>query len=206
MRSLVLILTAGAAVVSGQPFAANEWRVRDANDKPLTAERRWQIYTHNAFASPGAASRIVIASTIAQIVNGPQEWGRTWSGYGKRAGTAALTFTTQDTVEHGLTALTGRDPRYQRCQCTSVWKRVGHSFTGMFVAADSQGVRRFDLSHLAGAYAGGYVAASVYPSNYSVAVKGAQLGHRMAGQLFVANLLAEFSPEMRRLFQRRKKN
>ena len=205
IRPLVLFLAAGAIAAFAQPFAANEWRVREPGDKPLTGERRWQIYTHNAFASPGAATRVVIASTMAQIVNGPNEWQRSWSGYGKRVGTSALTFTAQDTVEHGVAALTGRDPRYQRCQCASVWKRVGHSFTGIVASVDNQGHRRFDLTHVGGAYAGGYVAASMYPSNYSVAVKGAQLGHRMVGQLFVANLLAEFSPEMRKLFRRGKK-
>lgn len=187
-----------------QPLSGYQWRAREASDKPLTPSQRWNLYTRNSFASPGAISRTAFSAAATQISNRPEEWTRSWGGFGRRLGTAAATFASRDAFEHGAAALTGRDPRYQRCGCTGVWKRVGHSFAGLFMSANRDGQLRFDPSHLAAAYAGGYVGAAMYPDNYTFRVKGQQLGHRLAAQAFAGNLLAEFGPEFRRLFPGRK--
>ncbi len=196
--ALVFLLTWAS---QGQTAPKINWGSRVASDPPLTGAQRLKLIVRNDFASPGAFFRTVGPSLSQQVRNRPVEWERTGEGFGRRLGMNFATITVQDVVQSGTAALIGHDPRYQRCECNGGARRVRQAFSGLVLAADRQGVRRFDPSNLISAYVGGYVGASLYPDPYSRRVKGAQLGHFQVGQVVIGNLFTEFGPDLKRLWR-----
>jgi hypothetical protein len=176
-------------------------RTRISSDAALTADERVQVLIKNNFLSVGAVMRAVGPAIGGQFGNTPPDWGRTAEGFGRRVGTQFAIQTTRGLVSGGSAAMLGRDPRYQRCNCEGVFRRMGQSFSGLVMGADASGARRFDPSNMMGAYTGGYVGASLYPDRYRISVKGYQLGTQQAGQVVVQNLLLEFGPDIKRFFK-----
>lgn len=192
-----------ALLVASAPFvrgAELDTSTRTEADPALTASQRLKVFLKNDFGSPGAFFRAAGPAVGMEMGNNPPEWGKTAEGYGRRVASLALGQTTGDAVQAAVSAMTGRDPRYQKCGCTGAWHRAGHAIAGVFVAADAHGALGFDPSNLLGAYAGGFAGASLYPARYSVPTKGLQLGNQLVGQSAVQNMALEFSPELKHFF------
>lgn len=178
-----------------------QWNSRSASDPLPTAEERLRIYLHNAFYSPGAWMRAAGPALGQQLSKSPSFWEQDGGGFAKRFGTQMAMFTTRDTVQAIGTSLYGHDPRYQRCGCKGVMRRMGHAVSGLWLAADANGQRKFDLSFIGGSYAAGFVGASLYPQPYTLHVKGFQLGHQQVGQVALGNIGVEFGPDIRRFLK-----
>ena len=202
MRGMLMSLWL-TAMCAAQPGQKLDWSSRVASDPALTGSERMRILVRNNFASPAALFRSVIPAIAAEITNRPREWHRTAGGFGRRVGFNFAMFTAQDVIQATSSAMLGRDPRYQRCDCKNVWGRTRQAFSGLVLSADSHGVRRFDPSNLMSSYASGYIGASLYPDRYSVAVKGTQLGHLQVSQVVIENLLIEFGPDIKRFLKRK---
>jgi hypothetical protein len=196
----VLFLSASCGAWAQSPVLS--WNTRLSSDPALTSEQRVSVLLHNNFLSAGAFFRTVGPAIGAQVRDRPAEWDSTAEGFGRRLGTQFAVQTSRGLINSGSAALLGRDPRYQRCGCEGGWRRVGHAVSGLVLSADGNGVRRFDPSNLAASFGGGYVGASLYPSRYSVSVKGYQLGTQLTGQVMAQNLFLEFGPEIRRAFRK----
>lgn len=178
------------------------WRSRMPADPALTGAQRVDLLLHNNLLSPGALFGVLGPALGAQLRDSPPEWDNTLAGFGRRAGTQFAIQSARGLFTSGSAALLRRDPRYQRCDCQGGWRRTGHALSGLLLSADGAGVRRFDPSPLLSAFGAGYAGASLYPDNYSRAVKGHQIGSRLAGQTMAQNLFLEFSPELRRFARR----
>jgi hypothetical protein len=200
MRNLLMGL-----VVAGVGFGQNSlnWNSRVSGDQELTAGERLKLYLHNNFVSPGAAVRALGPALGAQLSGRPKEWDKDGAGFARRVGVNVAMFTTRDTVQAIGTAMQGHDPRYQRCECSGAGRRFRHAFSGMWMMADGQGVRRFDVSNFGAAFAGGFVGASLYPDAYSVRVKGLQLGHQQLAQTLLRNIGVEFGPDIKKFFKQK---
>lgn len=196
--ALGLVLLAAACAAQGLAPVPNG-SVRSATDPALTTAERWSLLVRNNFFSTGAVFRVVGPSTAAHLFDSPEEWDGTIGGYGKRLRTQAAMATTRGLITSGSAAALGHDPRYQRCDCAGTWRRTGHALSGLILAADAQGARRFDPTPLFAAYGGAYAGASLYPDRYSRAVKGYQLGTRQLAFSFGQNLFLEFTPEIKAL-------
>lgn len=178
-----------------------DWRSRVASDAPLTGQQRFGVLLRNNFYSSDAALRVASAALADQVTNSPEEWGRSGEGFGRRAGTYFVAYTSRDFIKAGSAALFRRDPRYQRCECKGLFRRTGHAVSALFVSADSTGARRFDPSSLVAGYGAGYIGASFYPDRYRLAVKGYQFGNQQVAQIALENLLLEFGPEVNKVFK-----
>ncbi|MGJ5816344.1 hypothetical protein [Paludibaculum fermentans] len=218
-RSRQLPARQGSGIISRLPFVAGilfglagctalgqtpglNWNTRLSGDPALTGDQRVSLLVHNNFLSTGAFFRTVGPALGAHIRDRPAEWEGSAEGFGRRLGTQFSIQTSRGLINSGAAALLGRDPRYQRCGCEGGWRRVGHALSGLVLSADRQGERRFDPSNLAASFGGGYVGASLYPSRYTVSVKGYQLGTQLTGQVMAQNLFLEFGPEIRRVFRK----
>ena len=71
-----------------------------------------------------------VYSGVNQINNEPPEWGKSWSGYGKRYASNFGEFVIQEGVTEGLAAVMKRPPDYTPCPCTGTGKRVGYALGG----------------------------------------------------------------------------
>ena len=92
----------------------------------------------------GPRSLLIGAFTesIATAQNSPKEYGPHWDGFGKRYGMRLTGVATSNTMEAGLGAIWGEDPRYVRSSEEAFKSRVGHVFLLTFSARNREGELR----------------------------------------------------------------
>lgn len=207
---LLIAPVAGAGVVQEVQEEESQ-RGRQAGDKPprsiassssqdsrLSSQERWKIYLEKNFWSPGAAFRSIFPAATRQWGDDPPEWEQGMSGYARRAGSQFAMRSIQGSVEHGLAAMMGIDPRYQPCKCEGFFPRLGYALLSNFVIRTESGTRTVDVPNLAGIYAGSMVAMTWYPDRYNW-----KDGLREGSQRLITggsfNIFREFWPEIRRI-------
>lgn len=72
----------------------------------------------------------LLAGGVDHLRNVPEEWGRGWRGYERRAASDAGAGLVGTTVEHALAAVLDRPTQYTTCRCTGVGPRLQHAFLG----------------------------------------------------------------------------
>jgi hypothetical protein len=132
-------------LAAAQPAAKPEARI----DMPMTAQDRidWIV---GGTIGPKSLGVGVIASAWQTAWNVPEEWGRTWSGAGKRYLQREADVSISNTIEAGLGALWGERADYIPSHKRGVKPRLGYALKTVFLAHRPDG-------HLApawGRYAG----------------------------------------------------
>jgi hypothetical protein len=170
---------------------------------PLTPGQRWYHYLHQTVLSPGIYLASFAAAGGSQLAKDPPEWGQGIDGYSKRTATLFATFSIQATVQEGAAAALGYDPRHLRCECQGAGRRLAHGLLWSFLTKNDEGQTRFNVPVVAGAYAAGMIPMLWYPERYSPLRDGFRRGSQQLGFSVGANLMAEFSPEIKRFFRRK---
>jgi hypothetical protein len=170
---------------------------------PLTSGQRWDHYLHQTLLSPGIYLASLAAAGGEQLAKDPPEWRQGTEGYAKRAGSLFATFAIQASVQEGTAAALGYDPRRLRCECQGGGRRLAHAFAWSLLTKNEAGATRFNFPVVAGAYAGGMLPLLWYPDRYSPLKDGFRRGSQQLGFAVGANLIAEFSPELKRFFRRK---
>lgn len=104
---------------------------------------------------------------VNQINNEPPEWGRGWSGYGKRAASNIGEFLIQESVTDGLSAIMKRPLDYTPCRCRGTGERIGHALAGAVTDEMPNGKRLLAVPRIVGAYAGAYAQSTWRPDSRS---------------------------------------
>jgi hypothetical protein len=144
----------------------------------------------------------VFTSTFLTAVNDPEEWQRSWSGFGKRYGSREATVTISNSVEAGVGSLWGEDPRYDRRGRGRVWHRIGHALKAGVTARGRDGRLHPAWARYGGVVTSHLVARTWLPPSATTTgattwrMSGAVLG-RMAGNAF-----EEFWPDVRERFRK----
>ncbi len=170
---------------------------------PLTSSQRWNHYLHLTVLSPGIYVASLAAAGGSQLAKDPPEWGQGVGGYARRTATLFGTFAIQASAQEGLAAALGYDPRHMRCECQGAGRRLAHGIVWSFLTKNNEGQTRFNIPVVAGAYAAGMVPLLWYPDRYSPLKDGFRRGSQQLGFAVGANLIAEFSPELKRFFRRK---
>ena len=163
------------------------------------ADERWRNFWNDTLLSPLSYVGVFGGALGQELAGQPRQWGKSFSGYVKRAGVNLIQFGTQETIHQGGAALMHTDPRYLTCHCSGGIRRSWHALEMSFLTYRGDGSKTVDLPQLAGAYGGAIIAEIPYPSHYSPLVQGVQNGHIQVGANVAINLFREFSPELRRL-------
>ncbi|HZR25008.1 MAG TPA: hypothetical protein VFA59_15550 [Vicinamibacterales bacterium] len=71
--------------------------------------------------------------------NQPEEWGRTWSGFGKRYLQREADVAISNSIEAGAGALWGEDPRYKRLGRGRIGERAKYAIKTAFLAPRRDG-------------------------------------------------------------------
>ncbi|HVE34543.1 MAG TPA: hypothetical protein VNC18_13335 [Gemmatimonadaceae bacterium] len=114
----------------------------------------------------GAAMSFVY-SGVNQINNQPSEWGKGWSGYGKRYASNLGEFVIQESVTDGLAAVMKRPLDYTPCHCTGTGKRIGYALAGAVTDQMPNGRHPIAVPRIVGAYAGAYAPTTWTPDSRS---------------------------------------
>ncbi|HLW75751.1 MAG TPA: hypothetical protein VKS01_02180 [Bryobacteraceae bacterium] len=168
--------------------------------------------------SDEALLEAAIFGGVDEIRNSPAEWGRTWSGYGYRAGSLYAQNLTKGLAEFGFGFAMRTDPRnvsYANdpavTKPATFGRRVGHAFKDVVTVRrskeDGNGKRWPNVPLFAGATASGLIGEFWYPDS---ARTNTAMAMRAGGSIATAigsSFYTEFSPEIGRalgaIFKRR---
>jgi len=111
------------------------------------------------------------------------------------------TFSIQASVQEGAAAALHYDPRHLRCECHGFGRRLAHGLLWSFLTKNDEGQTRFNFPVVGGAYAAGMIPMLWYPDRYNPLKDGFRRGSQQLGFSVGANLIVEFSPELKRFFR-----
>jgi len=135
-RTLLLSLTAVAALAQNSPAPAPQNAAPPY--QPITGGGRFEWAIMNTINLPSFGVGI-IDSAWGTGFNQPHEYGVSLKGFGKRFGIRLTGIATSNTMEAGLGAVWGEDPRYFRSGEGSLLKREGHAIKMVFMARNRDG-------------------------------------------------------------------
>jgi hypothetical protein len=150
MRPATLTLALAAALLPAlaraQPAVTPQARI----DMPMTAQDRIDWIVGGTIGPKSLAVVGVIGTAWQTAWNVPDEWGRTWSGAGKRYLQREADVAISNTIEAGLGAIWGERADYIPSHKQGIKPRLGYALKTVFLAHRPDG-------HLApawGRYAG----------------------------------------------------
>ena len=135
--------------------------------------------------------------------NTPEEWGRGWSGFGKRYAQREADVAISNTIEAGLGALWGEEPRYIPSARKGIWPRARYALKTSVLAQGPDGRLRPAWARYAGNTLNNVIENSWLPPSQTTATQtavrsGMGIVTRMGG-----NLWDEFWPDVVRLLRKR---
>lgn len=154
----------------------------------------------------GPRSLLIIGPLAAgwnTAFNTPPEWGRSWSGFGKRYAQREADVALSNTIEAGLGALWGEEPRYIRSGRKGIWRRAGYALKTSVVTQGRDGRLRPAWARYAGNTLNNVIENAWLPPSQTTAAQtalrsGMGFVTRMGG-----NLWDEFWPDAWRLIKKR---
>jgi len=194
-----------AALATGQELAVERASVTPVNfgvsssddARPITAKQRVQWVVFSTFGPQAIIGEAALAG-IGTWRDKPAEFGSHWDGFGQRAGTLASGAAVSQTLEAGLGAIWGEDPRYVRDVGVPFKNRLAHVFILTFLARNRDGglmpaYARYIAIPSTGALASTWLPARERTADYV----GASIALGVLGRLGT-NAFTEFWPDVRR--------
>jgi hypothetical protein len=184
------------------PAAPAQTPTADAYVAITPKERVWWIVD----GTIGPKSLFIIGPLAAAwntAFNTPEEWGRGWSGFGKRYAQREADVAISNTIEAGLGALWGEDPRYIPSARKGIWPRARYALKTSVLAQGRDGRLRPAWARYAGNTLNNVIENSWLPPSQTTATQtalrsGMGIVTRMGG-----NLWDEFWPDVLRLLRKR---
>jgi hypothetical protein len=162
----------------------------------ITGQGRFNWVLWNTLGPVSLADGI-FASGWGTLVDEPREYGTQWDGFGKRYGMRLTGIATSNTMEAGLGALWGEDPRYRRADGLPFGARVRNVVKMTFLARNDYGEIVPAYARYAGIVGGNFLSNEWRPNseaNTDHAVTRVALG--FLGRLS-SNAWIEFWPDIR---------
>jgi hypothetical protein len=150
-----LLLVAALVAISSMPHTLLAQR-RVGSDSATYINR---YYRDIAW---GAALGLAWAG-VDQLQEDPEEWGKGWRGYGKRAASSVGQMVIQESVTHLLANSLNRPLDYQRCRCRHVSRRIGWALQAAVTDPMPDDTHPIAIPRIVGAYAGSFAQASWMP-------------------------------------------
>lgn len=134
--------------------------------------------------------------------NTPGEWGHSWPGFGKRYVEREADVAIANSIEAGLGALWGEDPRFIPSGKRGIWSRAGFAITSTFVAPARDGRLRPAWARYAAKTGKNYIEnAWMPPSAHTTRQMLIRTAQGFSGRM-LGNLWEEFWPDVRRRLRR----
>jgi len=129
----ILLLASAAIAQELMPGTLASFSSSDAQ-QPITSQQRIQWAVRNTVA-PGA----LFSAGLGTLLDVPKAYGTHWEGFGERYGMRLSAIAVSNTVEAGLGAVWGEDPRYTRDAGAPFKNRVRHAIKMTFMAQNRDG-------------------------------------------------------------------
>ena len=134
--------------------------------------------------------------------NTPEEWGDSWSGFGKRYVEREADVAIANTIEAGLGAIWGEDPRFIPSRKRGIWPRAAFAIKTTLVAPGRDGRLRPAWARYAAKTSKNYIEnAWMPPSAHTTQQMLIRTAEGFSGRM-LGNLWEEFWPDVRRRLRR----
>jgi hypothetical protein len=165
--------------------------------KRLTAEEKFQIYTHQTygpqnFILPAFGAGFFMLDPPRRY---PREWEDGGGAFGRWYGEQIVTSTSSRTVQLLAEVALREDPRYVPCGSKNALVRTFHAVAFTFVDKTDSGHNTLAFSNFAGAAAGGFVGMGLLPDGYNDVTHAERRALRGLGSVAIRNIVTEFRPE-----------
>lgn len=153
---------------------------------------------------PAAVAMNGVRAGFLQIADTPAEWGNGAGGYGKRVASSAAISGIRGVIAFGLDATLHQEPRYFRSEATGFWRRTGHALRGTVLTRTGGGGETLAAGRVGSAYGAAFLSNQWHPDRLNTVHRGFAGGSIRLGFDFAGNVAAEFWPDIRRRFSRRR--
>jgi hypothetical protein len=106
---------------------------------PITASQRVEWITDGTIGLRSVLIVGVMSASFQTGVNAPSEWERSWSGFGKRFLQREVDVALSNSLEAGVGALWGEEPRYIRAGRGKIGDRARYAIKTAFLAQHVDG-------------------------------------------------------------------
>jgi hypothetical protein len=165
--------------------------------RPITAKQREQWAVFSTIGPQAIVGEAFIAG-VETWANKPREFGSHWDGFGKRAGADLGEAAVSHTMEAGLGAIWGEDPRYFRDAGAPFKNRLAHVFVMTFAARNRDGDLMPAYARFIAIPSSSAIATTWRPDSERTAGNvGVRIGLAVLGRMGT-NAFSEFWPDVRR--------
>ena len=166
--------------------------------QPITGQQRIQWAVQNTIGT-GA----LLSAGWGTLFDIPKAYGTHWEGFGERYGLRLSALAVSNTMEAGLGAIWGEDPRYTRDAGAPFKNRVGHAVKMTFMAENRDGNLMPAYARFIAIPSSNFLSNSWRPdSDATLSHASIRTGFRFLGRLG-CNTFHEFWPDVRqKLFHR----
>lgn len=187
---------------SERPLASPQTGPTAAAYAPITPFERVQWIVDGTVGQRSLLVVGVLAASFQTAVNTPSEWERSWSGFGKRYAQREADVAISNTIEAGLGALWGEEPRYIPSSERRIGPRVRYAIKTAFLAQHRDGTLHPAWARYAGNTVNNVIENAWLPPSATTA--GQTTLRSLLGLLtrIGGNAFEEFWPDVRRLLKR----
>ena len=150
-------------------------------------------YKKEAFGKK-AAVPVLTGASMRQARNSPRQWGRTMSGFGKRAASSFGAHVIKTSIEYVVAGIRHEDLHYYRSDKTGFGPRLKHALVSTVVTRKTTTGRKTEASgRISGSMGGGLISSAWQPAGFSAA-GGVASGGISLGASAAVNVAREFWP------------
>jgi hypothetical protein len=170
--------------------------------QPISGHQRMEWVISNTVGPESLAAGLFSAGW-GTAFNSPREYGTHWEGFGDRYGMNLTGIATSNTMEAGLGAIWGEDPRYIRDGGAPFGHRIGHAAKMTFMAQGRDGALMPAYARLIAIPGSNFLSNTWRPDSDATLQRAAiRTGLGFLGR-FGSNTFEEFWPDVQqRLFHR----
>ena len=201
--------SAAASLPAG--WSTGSYLLAVTNSEHRTGEYRMTLaaplgklsYHARALYEPWAIAGSAAYAGLLQEFNAPREWGQGWRAYGKRVASTEGAVAIHTVLAFGLDSALHEDPRYFRSGHAGLWRRLASVLRGTVLTHTDQGGETFSTWRFGSAYGAAFLSNLWYPDRLDTVRLGFIHGSVRVGFDLVANLGAEFWPDIKKKLRRR---
>lgn len=195
MRLRVCLFTLFATASAALAQSSTQSSAQSSND-PITFEGRLNWVTDNT-VGPVSLVAGLFSAGWGTLIDVPREYDTHWDGFGKRYGLRLTGIAVENTIEAGLGAAWGEDPRYRREPDLPFRGRVRNVVKYTFMARNDWGETVPAYARYAGIVGGNFLSNTWRPdSEANTRGAVARIGLGFLGRLS-SNAIVEFWPDVR---------
>jgi hypothetical protein len=182
------------------PLATPVEAVEGSDAKPLDLHGKFDYYLKSVTA-PQPLARLALTTGLRQAM-GAGDWGGGLSGYGERLSARYGELVARRTIQFGIGALRGEDPRFHRSGREGFWPRTKFVLSRTVLVDMDRGGTSIAAGKLVSAFGANALAATWHPANPNPWRQGLEgtavsLGSDVAWRMF-----REFWPDIKHKFKR----